>query len=134
MDTISGAIVAALSAGVTAGLSTVAHQAVVEAYQRLKALLIRKFGAESDLAKALAEVEKKPDSEGRQKTLAEEVAAAKATEDAELVRAAEALLELVRGLPDGARYVGNVQIARGRVIGQALGPGAKAIVTTTGKE
>ena len=83
MDPISIAIIAAISAGLVKGVSTVGENVLVDAYEGLKSLIKRKFGQESDVAKAVDAVEAKPDSAGRQQTLSEEIVAAKADQEAE---------------------------------------------------
>lgn len=109
MDPISLAIVGALA--------RLSEQAIKDGYDALKALLGRKFGTESDLAKAVDGIEKKPDSDGRRVTLKEEVEAAKATQDHELMQAATALLDKIKSTPGGMQLIqtaigdGNVQVA-----------------------
>jgi Het-E N-terminal domain len=93
MDPITTAIVAAL-----AGLS---NTVVKDAYEGLKAMIVRKFGNESDLAKAVEHLEKKPDSPGRAQMVTEEMAAAKGEGDGELLAAARLLLEKIQSQPDG---------------------------------
>ena len=107
METVTTAILAALG--------KLGTKAVQDAYEGLKALVQRKFGAESDLADALKKLEKKPDAEGRQLTLKEEVAAAEADKDTELVQAAEALLAAVKAQPGGEEAVR--QIVKQKVTG-----------------
>ena len=92
MDPITTAIVAGLAAGATAGATQVGKKALVDAYSSLKALVLKKFGKENTLTKAVAELEAKPDSKGRQLTLEEEVEAAGAGKDPELVQAAKLLV------------------------------------------
>jgi hypothetical protein len=74
MDPITAAIVAAASAGAISGLTEASKTAITDAYSKLKALLTKKFGGESDVVHAVNEVEAKPDSAGRKATLQEEVA------------------------------------------------------------
>ena len=50
-------------------------------------------------------MEAKPDSPGRRETLTEELAASDAAKDAEIVAAAQALLDRVRQLPGGQEVV-----------------------------
>ena len=69
-------------------------------------------------AKAVEGVEAKPDSAGRKATLEEEVASAKADQDAELLKAAQALLEKLNAQPGGAQII---QQATGSYIAQASG-------------
>ncbi|HEX6373075.1 MAG TPA: hypothetical protein VF006_29400 [Longimicrobium sp.] len=87
MDPISTAIVAAVA--------NLGATAVKDAYAGLKSLLVRKFGADSRVGAAVEGVEAQPASEGRRAVLAEEVAAARAAQDEELVRAAAALAAAV---------------------------------------
>jgi hypothetical protein len=78
----------------TAIISAVANQgatAVKDAYVGLKSLFIRKFGSDSKVVDAIQSVEDQPESEGRKLVLAEEVAATRASEDQELLRAIEKL-------------------------------------------
>jgi len=89
-----------------------------------------KFGADSDLADAVAGLEKHPDSDGRKQTLHEEIVAAKADENPELVELARALLDRIESQPGGAQHIQN---AVGNYIAQA-DRGATASVTVTRKD
>lgn len=114
MDPITSAIVAAVAAGV----GKVGGQVVVDAYNGFKALIKRKYGADSKIAKAVDEVEANPESKTRPGTLNEEVVNAKADQDQDLVQAAKALLEKLNAQPGGAQII---QQATGSYIAQASG-------------
>jgi len=116
MDPITAAIVAALSAGAISGLTETSKTAITDAYARLKTLLTKKFGSESEVVHAVDAVEAKPESAGRQATLQEEVAAAKADQDQEVLHAAQALLQLLQASQGGGPHV---QTATGSYIAQA---------------
>lgn len=117
MDPITTtAIVAALAAGVAKSATTVGESVLVDAYQALKGLLQRKFGAGSQVVKAVENLEAAPASEGRQITLNEEVQAAGADEDPEVREAAQALIDRLKEMPDGQQHVQN---AVGSYIAQA---------------
>ncbi|HVF59672.1 MAG TPA: hypothetical protein VNJ70_07680 [Thermoanaerobaculia bacterium] len=109
-------ITTALIAAAVAGVAKMGEQAIADAYSGLKSLIRRKFGSDSEVAKAVEAVEAKPESEGRKATLAEELKAAKAEEDQELVEAARRLLEQIQAQPRGTQIV---QQATGVNIAQA---------------
>lgn len=96
MEPITMAIIAALTAGVTAGATQVGKSALVDAYNGFKALLSKKFGKQSKLTKAVDELEENPDSKGRQLTLQEEVEAVQAGQDSEVLQAAKLLAAAVQ--------------------------------------
>jgi hypothetical protein len=104
MEPITTSIVAA----VTAGVAKVGGQAITDAYTGLKELLKRKFGAESKLVKAAEEVEANPQSKSRPATLNEEVLAAKADQDPDILKAAEALLVKLKETPGGQTIVNQI--------------------------
>jgi hypothetical protein len=85
MDPVSATIVAALAAGVTSGVTEVGKNAVTDAYNALKAAIKRRFGAESEIAKAVDGAEANPESKGRQAVLEEEIKKAGADKDAEVL-------------------------------------------------
>ncbi len=95
MDPITTAIVAALSAGTIGGLTETSKTAMTDAYSAFKALLIKKFGAKSEVMQAIDQLEAKPDSAARKGTLQEELITVKAEQDSEVLAAAEYLLNLV---------------------------------------
>jgi hypothetical protein len=119
MDPITTAIIAALAAGAVAGATDVGKQAIADAYNGLKAVIRRKWGAQSELGQAVDSLESNPDSAGRQEVLAEEVAAAQADQDADIVAALQALQEklTIHGDERIQRMLhseGGEQIMRGR--------------------
>jgi len=116
MDPVTTALLAAISAGALSGLTEAGKTAVADAYGKLKALLAKKFGRKSDVVQAVEQVEAKPDSAGRKEVLAEEVAGVKADQDPEIVQAAQILLQVVQGLPEGGQHI---QTATGNYIAQA---------------
>lgn len=92
MDPIS-AIVAALVAGAVEASRPTAVQAVKDAYEGFKALIVRKF---SRSATPLQGVEERPTSAARQSALKEELAEAGADRDAEVLSALQTLIATLR--------------------------------------
>ncbi len=129
MDPVT-ALLTALVAGAAAGATEAGKKLVVDGYEALKAALKARFGADSELADAVASLEKHPESDGRKQTLHEEIAAAKAQEDPELVELARALLDRIESQPGGAQHIQN---AVGSYIAQA-DRGGNASVTVTRKD
>lgn len=117
MDPITTAIVAAIAAGAITGVTKVGEQAIVDAYSKLKELLKKKFGPKSEAIKAVKALEANPKSAARKEVVKEEIAAAKADQDPELLQAAQALLKSVKALPGGMQIIQtaigdqNIQVA-----------------------
>ncbi len=87
MDTMLTNIVAALVAGATAQAAKVGGDALIDAYQGLKALVIKKLGQSG----AVQSVEDKPKSTNAQGSLVEAIADAGVASDDELAKAAGAV-------------------------------------------
>lgn len=105
MDPITTAIVAAITAGAVSGLSKASEQIIVDAYGKLKEMLGKKFGAQSKVVKAVKELEANPKSTARKEVLKEEVAIARADQDAALLKIAHELLKVIKNDPDGEQIV-----------------------------
>ena len=131
MDPITTAIVAALAAGVASGATEVGKKVVVDAYDTLKTAIKNKFGGDSDLVDAVDKLEKKPDSGGRKEVLQEEVAAAKADQDPEILKAAQDLIDQIKDQPGGEQHI---QIAIGSYIAQADRGGTATVSVNQPKE
>jgi hypothetical protein len=119
------AIIAAIAAGAASGATDVAKKALVDSYAGLKSLITKKFGGDSTAASAIKLLEAKPDSADRKQTLGEELESVNAGSDPELAAAAQALIALVRALPQGEKHI---QFAQGQGIAQA-DRGSTATVT-----
>lgn len=136
MDPITAALLSALAFGVAGGLSETGKQLIPDAYKALKAALQQKFGVDADLLKAVDDLEKKPDSQGRAATVQEEVAAAGADKDPELLKLAQALqaaLQQQGGAGQQATLSGSGAIAQGGGSATAAtGQGSTAIGSVGG--
>jgi len=126
MDPITAAIVAGIAAGAASGTTETAKQAIVDGYNGLKGLIRRKFGEDSKIVQAVAELESEPDFKPNQEALAGRVAQVKAEQDEELLKAAQELLEQVKAQPGGEKHV--QQVIGSSHVAQAMGEGATAIV------
>ncbi|MGH7944221.1 MAG: hypothetical protein ACREH8_00880 [Opitutaceae bacterium] len=85
-----------ITTALVAALGKLAEPAVRDAYEGLKALIVKKLGAKHAVVNAVENLEKKPESSGRRETLGEELAESAAAADAGIVAAARALLENVQ--------------------------------------
>src|SRR5260370_40159945 len=108
MDLITIASVAALTAGVTSGLTEVAKTMITDAYQGLKNVITKKIGDKSHVITSIEGLEAKPQSVGRQQTLNEEIVDAHLTQDQDILHAAQSLLSLIKAEPGGERHIQQV--------------------------
>jgi hypothetical protein len=92
---VTTAILAAIEAGVRQGGTDIVANTIVDGYARLKDLLKRKFGNESDVINAIDKLEDTPDSPMRRRTVAEKVTVIPVAHDRESISAPEALLEQI---------------------------------------
>lgn len=124
MDPVA-TIVAALVGGAVAGSKDVVAQAVKDGYAGLKGLVLGKLGRREALQAALHDLERTPDSQGRKLTLHEELTAAGAARDPEILSMAEAFLKLLREHSPADGSVAQAKLRGSGAIAQ--GPGATAI-------
>lgn len=125
MDSVTQAIIAALSAGIAGGLTDNAKKAIVDGYEGLKSMVKKKFGSNNEISEAIEKLQAKPESPGRRATLAEEIKTSNAAADNGLLAAAQSLLELIKALPNPELHM---QVAQGTGIAQA-DRGSSATVT-----
>lgn len=93
VDPVSTIVVSAFVVGAAKGAAKVGEQAVQDAYQALKRLVTTTFNTAVDLLDSITGLEKKPESESRRSVLAEELSAAGALDNAEVIAAANVVLE-----------------------------------------
>ncbi len=124
MDPVTTAILAALAAGAIGGVTEMSKTVITDAYQKLKGLLVTKFGAKSKVVTAVDDLEEEPDSKGRQLTLQEQIAKVKADQDQELVHAAQILLREVRSQPGGEQHIQSIV---GSYNAQVYGSGSASV-------
>jgi hypothetical protein len=129
MDPVATTLISALVAGATAGVTSAATTAVTDAYAALKGIITSGYGKATELLESIASLEKKPDSEGRRSTVAEELELAGALNDEALVSQAEALLAIIESSA-GAQSIGldwsdvkaaRLKLGKIRVRGQSVG-------------
>ncbi|MGB0385582.1 MAG: hypothetical protein ACPGWR_12230 [Ardenticatenaceae bacterium] len=95
MDPVTTAIVTAIVAGAAGGMAEVS---LVEGYTALKSMFARRFGDQSEIVRAVESVEMRPSSTNRQGILAEEVQAAGADKDVEVLQVVTRLLEAIQNM------------------------------------
>ena len=120
-DPITTGIIAAVGAG----LAKVGETAVVDAYNGVKSLIVKKFGKESQLKKAVDALEERPDSESRKGMVKEEVEAANADKDPDLLAAANLLLAALKKSSDATGVkIGDTIIEGSLTAEQVVAEGA----------
>lgn len=92
MEPVTTTILTAFVVGAAQGATIVGEQAVVDAYAAFKHIIIKTYDKATDLLESIAGLEKKPDSQARRDIVAEELRAAGALDDVELLAAAETVI------------------------------------------
>ncbi|MEH1842065.1 MAG: hypothetical protein V7L20_25865 [Nostoc sp.] len=102
MDTITTAIVTAVSAGLAKDLIT-------DSYNSFKNVLKKKFGEKSDLLNAVDKLEKMPDCEVHKAIVQQEVEVAKVNNDLEMLQLAQDLLDKIKQQPGAQEIIDLLQ-------------------------
>src|SRR5271157_1072548 len=110
MGEFLGSIIGALAAGALAKASDIGGRAATDAYDALRALIVRKLGKGG----AVQSVEDEPRSEAAQAALAEVLMKAGLAADPELAQGAETLRATVAGAADS----GSADIEVGNIVGK----------------
>lgn len=110
MDIVSTALITAVATGIASGVTDVGKQTIVDAYHSLKALLIQKFGANSEVVESVTHLEKKPGAPAREADVVDGAKAVNADQDPEVLAAAQTLLDALKELPEGQQVLGKYQI------------------------
>jgi hypothetical protein len=105
VDPITTTILAAL--GVMG--SELIKSGVKDAYETLKSVIRRKWGADAPISKAVTALEEDPTSKAQAGVLEEKVAAVKATDDAEVAQALRALVEQMKTHGVGGEAVSRIR-------------------------
>jgi hypothetical protein len=106
MDPITTAIMAVLPDLASDTLK----DAVKSAYEGLKAVIRRKWGDTAPISKAIKAAEEDPTSKAQVGVLAEKVEAAKANEDADVMKALQELVTVLKAHDLGGEAVGRIQL------------------------
>lgn len=106
MDPITTAIVAALTIGVTTGVTKFGESVIVDAYNSLKNALQNKFGKDSKLIQAVNQLETEPNFKPNKSALAGRVAQSQADKDREILQAAKMLLDTIQNNSKVATAIG----------------------------
>ena len=107
MDPITAAIMAVLPALA----SDVVKAGVKDAYDGLKAVIRRKWGDTAPISKAIAAVEEDPKSKAQAAVLQEKVESVNAKDDADVMKALQALVEQMKAHNVGGEAVAKIHLA-----------------------
>jgi hypothetical protein len=116
---IASAIISGILCGAAGGISTVATTELIAAYKKLRGILQKKFGQDSILLRSIGSLEERPESKVKQDGVAEDIAESGADKDAEIIKAAEALLAEIKKQPGGEKAVQTVIGGSGHIFSQS---------------
>jgi hypothetical protein len=109
VDPITTAIVATIPAVA----SDLVKSSVKDAYDGLKAVIRRKWGDAGAITKAINALEADPSSKAQAGVLAEKVAATKAAEEPEVIKALTVLVAELKEARIGGKTLAGIQVAIG---------------------
>ncbi len=116
MDFISGTIIAALT-GLASELTDTGKKAVSQGFEKLKSLILKKFGENNQLSEAIEEMEKDPQATASAEQLAEKALQTGAHQDPDILKQVEQLKELVESHASGKFQMEIKGNAQGVVMG-----------------
>jgi hypothetical protein len=129
MEPITTAILAAVQ---TLASSDVAKTGVKDAYEGLKAVILRKWGDSAPISKAITAIEEDPKSKAQAAVLDEKVGAVKATEDADVLQALHQLVAQMKTHGIGGEAVATINFnMSGGVVQGAAGVGSLQVGSMT---
>ena len=120
-------VASALMAGAAAAAKDTVAQAIKDAYNGLKALVVRKAGASGnndELSTVINLAERKPDDKARQAMLQDVLQTARVDADVEVLKHAQALLDMIKQYEPGIATQYNISVTGSGAA--AAGPGAMA--------
>jgi hypothetical protein len=103
-------LTAALSALLPIIGTEVVKAGVKDAYHSLKAAILKKWGSDAPLAKAITALEEDPTSQGQAAVLKEKVASSKAMEVPEVTHALSALVKEMKAAGIGGDAVASIEV------------------------
>lgn len=121
MDHLSTALVAAVLAGLNSGITDSCKQMVGEAYNNLKKRIFSKFKESHPVPKAIVELESNPNSKEHQNSLSEQIVAAKACFDKDIIKLVNELNETIsaaeKQIKNNPKFRITAKIVQAGVIG-----------------
>jgi hypothetical protein len=108
MEPVITTIATAIALGAAAGLKDTAAQAVKDSWAGLKKLIQDRYQRNEDVTAAIDHVSRKPEATARRQMLEQALQNAGADKDAEVIKAAEALLAAVKKQPGGEEAVRQI--------------------------
>ena len=107
MEPVTTMIASAIALGAAAGLKPMVAQAIKDAYDGLKRLIIDRYRDKAEVVDAVEYVSKNPEAEKRRAVLEEALTDAGATKDATLLEAAKAVhVAVEQHAPDLPQSIG----------------------------
>lgn len=110
MDPITTAVVAAVLAGATKGVTETGKSIIVDSYKALKAKITQKFGPENKISKTIKDLEEEPDIKSLQALLTDRIKGENADKDEEILQLVYKLTEALKTTPEGKSAIKTVTI------------------------
>jgi hypothetical protein len=123
MDPISAVIIAAIMSGALTGAGKVGEQAIIDAYNGLKTIIKKKYGEDSNVVKAINDLENEPDFKPHQEVLVGRITKIEAANDPEVQEKVQALAKALGKSPEGKQAMGKFNIDASHANIGAIGDG-----------
>lgn len=99
MEPVITTLLTAFVIGAAGGAAKTGEQAILDAYTALKHIITKSYSTATDLLESIVGLEKKPASQARRDAVMEELQAVGASDNEQLVKAAEAVISAAENSP-----------------------------------